>query len=176
VTGTALSRSIEMPNDSAVVCIWSNAWTKPLTLVKSSKVVSDPVNGTINPKAIPGAVIEYEIIVANPAPNPIDAGSVVLTDPIPRHLDMIVADLGAGTGPIIFLDGPASGAPSSGMTLSYPADVAFSSDGGTSWDYAPTATGDDGIDPAVNAIRITPQGTFNADDAEFRIRFRARVH
>ena len=36
-----------------------------LTLAKTSRVVSDPVNGTINPKAIPGATVEYCITVAN---------------------------------------------------------------------------------------------------------------
>src|SRR5690606_8405535 len=69
VTGTGLSRSIAMPNDSAVTCTWTNTWTIPLTVVKLSTVVSDPINGTSNPKAIPGAVVEYQIILTNPAPN-----------------------------------------------------------------------------------------------------------
>ncbi|HEX6377228.1 MAG TPA: hypothetical protein VFZ91_16070 [Allosphingosinicella sp.] len=38
-----------------------------LTATKSSRVVSDPFNGTTNPKMIPGAVIEYCIAVANAA-------------------------------------------------------------------------------------------------------------
>ena len=36
-----------------------------LTVAKSSQVISDPFNGTTNPKAIPGAVIEYTITVTN---------------------------------------------------------------------------------------------------------------
>lgn len=38
-----------------------------VTVAKTSSVVSDPVNGTTNPKAIPGATIEYCITVANAA-------------------------------------------------------------------------------------------------------------
>ena len=38
-----------------------------VSVVKSSSVISDPVNGTNNPKAIPGAVIEYCIAVTNAA-------------------------------------------------------------------------------------------------------------
>lgn len=38
-----------------------------LSVAKSSQVISDPFNGTTNPKAIPGAVIEYTISVSNAA-------------------------------------------------------------------------------------------------------------
>jgi hypothetical protein len=36
-----------------------------LTVTKQSRVISDPFNGTTNPKAIPGALVEYCIVVAN---------------------------------------------------------------------------------------------------------------
>jgi len=36
-----------------------------ITVAKSSTVMSDPVNGTTNPKRIPGAVVEYTILVTN---------------------------------------------------------------------------------------------------------------
>lgn len=45
-----------------------------VAVVKSSRIVSDPVNGTTNPKAIPGATIEYCIAVSN------DTGSATATD------------------------------------------------------------------------------------------------
>ncbi len=38
-----------------------------LDVVKSSRVVSDPVNFSNNPKAIPGATVEYCITVSNAA-------------------------------------------------------------------------------------------------------------
>lgn len=34
-------------------------------MVKSQSVISDPVNGTTNPKAIPGAIIRYTVIITN---------------------------------------------------------------------------------------------------------------
>lgn len=38
-----------------------------LSITKSSAVISDPTNNTTNPKAIPGAVVEYTITIANAA-------------------------------------------------------------------------------------------------------------
>ena len=52
-----------------------------LTATKTSRVVSDPINGTTNPKAIPGAVLEYCIAVTNAGGA--DATSVAINDPLP---------------------------------------------------------------------------------------------
>ena len=52
-----------------------------LLVSKTSTVISDPINGTTNPKAIPGARVRYCIQVSNVAGNP-SATSVVVTDPI----------------------------------------------------------------------------------------------
>ncbi len=41
--------------------------TAALTVTKSSTVISDPFNGTTNPKRIPGAVVEYTIQIDNAA-------------------------------------------------------------------------------------------------------------
>src|SRR5690606_5727320 len=166
VTGTGLGRTITMPNDSAVACVWSNTWTVPLTVVKLSTVVSDPVNDTVNPKAIPGAIVEYQIIVTNPAANPVDADSVFLTDAVADQLEFWAGDIG-GPGPVKFEDGT----PSSGLGFG-PADVSYSNDGGSTWTYTPSGST---TDPAVDAIRINPKGVFNANNAQFTIRFRARI-
>lgn len=53
-----------------------------LTLAKTSRVVSDPVNGATNPKAIPGATVEYCITVANAA-GAATATNINLTDDLP---------------------------------------------------------------------------------------------
>ncbi|MBN1378219.1 MAG: hypothetical protein JXA04_03195 [Gammaproteobacteria bacterium] len=50
-----------------------------LTITKTSAVISDPVNGVTNPKAIPGAVIEYTLTIANAA-GAGDADLVAITD------------------------------------------------------------------------------------------------
>ncbi len=51
-----------------------------LTIAKFSRIISDPVNGTTNPKAIPGATIEYCITVANAAGAAIATNVAVLDD------------------------------------------------------------------------------------------------
>lgn len=56
-----------------------------LTITKTTKVVSDPVNGATNPKAIPGATIEYCIVVANAAGGAA-ASSVAISDPLSSEM------------------------------------------------------------------------------------------
>ncbi|WP_066531582.1 DUF11 domain-containing protein [Erythrobacter sp. CCH5-A1] len=56
-----------------------------LTVVKQSRVVSDPVNGTTNPKFIPGATVEYCITVANAA-GAATATNVALLDDLPADV------------------------------------------------------------------------------------------
>lgn len=68
-----------------------------LTVLKSSKIVDDPVNGTTNPKAIPGATIEYCISVANAAGSA-TATAVNISDPMPTN---VTYDSGFG----IFVNG-----------------------------------------------------------------------
>ena len=53
-----------------------------LTATKTSRVISDPFNLLVNPKAIPGAVVEYCIAVANAAGGA-SATSVTLGDILP---------------------------------------------------------------------------------------------
>lgn len=52
--------------------------TAAVKVTKTSTVVSDPTNGTTNPKRIPGAIIRYDITVDNTGAEPAD--SVVITD------------------------------------------------------------------------------------------------
>lgn len=54
-----------------------------LSVNKNMTIISDPIDGTTNPKAIPGAVIEYCIIVANAA-GAATATNVSVNDPLPQ--------------------------------------------------------------------------------------------
>ncbi len=56
-----------------------------ISVVKTSRVVSDPFNGTTNPKAIPGATVEYCIAISNAAGSA-DATSVSISDTVPANL------------------------------------------------------------------------------------------
>jgi len=71
-----------------------------VSVVKSSRIISDPVNGTTDPKAIPGAVIEYCIAVSNAA-DAADATAVSVSDDLPADVTFT-----AGSG--IFVDGTAT--------------------------------------------------------------------
>ena len=143
-----------------------------VSVTKVSSVVSDPVNGSANPKAIPGAVVEYLISVTNTGDEPADADSVSVTDDAPADAKMCLASFGGGSGPIVFY----AGSPSSGLTFSYISldsiadDLEFSSDGGASWNYVPSPDGD-GCDGNISAFRVEPGGSFAAS-ATFSLRVR----
>ena len=83
-----------------------------LTATKSSRVISDPFNGTTNPKMIPGAVVEYCIAVANGAGG---ATATESTSPIrfpPRRPTMSAFGIklnGTVTGATCNADGAAGG-------------------------------------------------------------------
>ncbi|MEZ5679812.1 MAG: hypothetical protein R3E14_00775 [Erythrobacter sp.] len=72
-----------------------------LSAVKSMRIIDDPVNGTTNPKAIPGATIEYCIAVSN-ASGSATATNVNVTDVLPGD---VTYDAGFG----IFVDGTVDG-------------------------------------------------------------------
>lgn len=147
----------------------------PLTIVKFATVYSDPVNATTNPKAIPGALVTYQIIVTSPTGTQVDTNSVVVTDPIPVNTVLFVNDLPdqSGTAPVLFIPG------TSNLTFTYvnlanlSDDVAFSNNGGTTWTYVPTPDAN-GVDAAVNAIRLNPKDAF-APGTSVTVGFRVQI-
>jgi uncharacterized repeat protein (TIGR01451 family) len=139
----------------------------PLTVVKSSQASRDPLNGTTNPKLIPGGRAAYTIAVANPNAFTVTADTIVLTDPTPAALKLFVGNIsGNSGGPVLFQNGSTA----SGLTFSFANlasttdDVDFSNDGGATWTYAPTAD-PDGTDGAVTHIRIRPKGAMAANSS-----------
>jgi uncharacterized repeat protein (TIGR01451 family) len=64
----------------SAVAIYSVA-SAELAVTKTQAVVSDPINGITNPKAIPGATVRYTITVVNSGAQ--DATNVVLVDATP---------------------------------------------------------------------------------------------
>ena len=131
----------------------------PLVL-KTSQTVSDPINLGVNPKAIPGAFVLYNITVTNTGGGALDLDSLFITDAIPANAQLLVADVGApGSGPVAFTDG----AVSSGLTYNFVNfldsgdDVGFSSDGGVTYSYAPSLDGN-GADGSVTHLQVNPKG------------------
>ncbi|MGB5489298.1 MAG: hypothetical protein WBM76_00585 [Woeseiaceae bacterium] len=164
ITNTAsvdfLSQNDPNPaNDVAAVDI-NPVGTPNLTIVKAVTTLDDPINGTVDPKAIPGATLRYLIVLTNSGSGPVDADTLIITDPLPANMALRVTDFDASTaGPVQFIDG----SPVSGLSYSFVAlddlgdDVLFSDNGGVTFDYEPTADAG-GVDVAVNAIRINPKG------------------
>jgi uncharacterized repeat protein (TIGR01451 family) len=131
-----------------------------LTMVKSSGVVSDPRNGSTNPKAIPGATVRYTVSVSNSTAGTADSN--VFTDAVPTGMKLFVGDAGgAGSGPVVFTNG----ATSSGLTYSYvnlastTDSLSFSKDGGVTFTYTPVPDAS-GYDSAVTHVRVSPSGSF----------------
>jgi len=139
----------------------------PLTLVKASQAMSDPLNGTVNPKLIPGARVGYTVTVANPNPFAATADSILIVDPTPARLSLYVSNIsGSSGGPLRFQNG----ATASGLTYTFTSlasqtdDVDFSSDNGATWTYVP-APNSAGADPLVTRIRIRPKGAMAANSS-----------
>ncbi len=138
-----------------------------LQVRKVVQTMSDPIQGTTNPKAIPGALTKYTVRVTNAGSGTVDNNTVSITDPIPANTKMYIGDIGAaGSGPVAFLNG----SPSSALTFTFTAlnsttdDLDFSSDGGATWTYVPTADAQ-GCDAAITHIRMRPKGTMAAQGA-----------
>lgn len=65
-----------------------------LAVQKSSAVVSDPINNTTNPKAIPGAVMRYCILVTNNSTT--DVSNIVMTDNLPAQVTFVPGSMRSG--------------------------------------------------------------------------------
>jgi uncharacterized repeat protein (TIGR01451 family) len=132
--------------------------TDPVLLVtKLSQVVSDPVNGTTDPKAIPGAEVRYTLTVTNLGLGTVDNDSLVIRDVMPADTAVFVDT--SGGDPIVFVDG----ATSSGLGYNYATDVTFSNQpgGGAPYNYVPVPDAQ-GFDTLVTGIRVNPTGVMNA--------------
>lgn len=145
-----------------------------LRVRKTSVVVSDPVNGAVGPRRIPGSIQLYTVTVTNTGPGAVDASSLVIIDRIPSGATLFVG--GAGGDAVEFVDGPTS----SGLSFDAVANVSFSSQpgGGPPFDQAPMPDAE-GFDPAITGLRIAPGGSMNgamsATPPSFSVSFRVRL-
>ena len=154
-----------------VTCTLTNSRvsTANLVVTKTSTVISDPVNGTVNPKLIPGAVVEYAISVTNAGNRAVDASTINIADVLPAGFTY------DGATPVTFTNGPT---PSGLNAFNAATMISFSSQpgGGTPFTYTPSA----GYDANVRGIRIAPTGTMAAATSttqpSFTLRFRGRVN
>ncbi len=143
-----------------------------LTMTKTSTLISDPINGTTNPKMIPGAIVEYAITVTNAGTGAVDANTITLIDPIPTSLATYVS----GTA-VTYTDTLGG---TSTISCPYATCVSWTKTaGGTSgWGAALTPDGT-GYDAAITGVRMIPSGTMPAATAggqpSFTVKFTTRI-
>jgi hypothetical protein len=152
-----------------------------LLVNRAVQPLSNAIEGTSNPKAIPGAIILNVTEIENTATGAVDAGSMILTEQIAAGTALVVVDYdGATQGPVRFVDGsPASGITYNFGSLSNPSDdLYFSSNGGVSYSYSPTPDVN-GVDEAVTHIQLRPTTAFagasGAGNPSAEFRFKTRI-
>ncbi len=137
-----------------------------VSLTKSNAPWSDPVNGTTNPKMIPGADLIYTLTVANANTSPVDLSTTILTDPLPSDVTFYNGDID-DAGPLT--TNYEFNAGTTGLTFGA-ANLTYSNNAGVTYGYTPSA----GYDPAVTALRFAPVGSMAANSS-FTLKFRARI-
>ncbi len=80
--------------DTAIVCTWTNMRTTNLVISKTSRILDDDVSSA-NFKSLPGARVEYCILVNNSGTA--TATNVVATDPVPADLTYVPGSIKTGT-------------------------------------------------------------------------------
>jgi uncharacterized repeat protein (TIGR01451 family) len=141
-----------------------------LTMVKSSSVVSDPVNGSVNPKMIPGAMVNYAITVVNTGTLTVTSNTIFIDDPLPAAMTYNNA----------FTVTFANGSPVSGLTFAAATNVKFSNLAATPTSFAAcTYTPSAGLDANVKHVCIRPSGTMagatSSGQPSFTVTFQTQI-
>lgn len=141
----------------------------PVSVSRATSLVSDPVNGATNPKAIPGAILQFAITVSNAGTGAVGTDSMFLSDALAPQVAV-----GTGAAPTL-----TQGSPSSSLTLNTATDVAYSNSNSapasfSQCTYSPTKA----YDPAVKFICFNPKGSMSGSSGtapSFTIAYQAQV-
>jgi hypothetical protein len=172
VLPTTPGGTVTLQMGDVITCTITNtkrAANATLTIVKSSTLVSDPKNGTTNPKAIPGAIVRYALVITNTGTLTVDSNSIFMIDSLPATLSV-----GTAATPAFIQGTPTS-------TLALPAaNVRYSSAAAAPTTLAGcTYTPVLAYDPAVKHVCIAPTGTMAAATAagqpSFTVTFNAQI-
>lgn len=180
IGNTQIDTTLDITDDAPATALVIVGMPDIVTL-KTVQTFSDPVNASNNPKSIPGASMVYTIQIINQGPGVADTNSVIATDNIPGNTSLFVGDIdSAGSGPVFFENGLTP----SGLSFTYSGlnslidDIAFSDNGGLSFDYVPSPD-PDGYDGNITSIMINPKGVFSGalggNNPSFSLRFRVKV-
>lgn len=133
---------------------------RPATITTTTTLVYDDKNGTTNPKSIPGSKQRTTATVSNPDTSALANNTMELKIPTPTGSSVSLDGDGGGGGFAVFTEG----SPASGLAFSYVSstdtgdDVEFSSDGGSTWTFQPTAA----TQAQVTNVRLKPRGAMAA--------------
>jgi hypothetical protein len=154
-----------------IECIITNSrlTTAFLTISKTVTPVSDPVNGTINPKLIPGAIAAYSFVVSNTGPDEVDTNTVWLISEVPSNLLV-----GTAASPVFV-----QGSPSSGLSFNAGTGIKFSNAASSpssfaACNYTPTSP----YDANVRYVCLNLTGTMqdsNGTPPSFTLTIQAQV-
>ena len=154
---------------TTVVDVTLSVTPKNMVVSTSSKTTWDPISGTSSPKAIPGSKQRISVSMNNPDIVPIDNGMSVVVPINGRQSLTLDGDGTAGSSPAIQSTTGTATSLTYSSAASTTDNVDFSSDGGATWNYAPTS-GDTVSQKSVTAIRFRPQGGLAAG-ASFVVSF-----
>lgn len=173
VLPTAPGGSVTPAMGDVITCTLTNTRrtaNASLTIVKTSALLSDPFNGSANPKAIPGAVVRYSLLVSNTGTLTTNNNSVLLIDTLPAGLLV-----GSAATPSFI-----QGTPSSGLTFNPGTDIRYSNAATAPTSFVScTYTPAQPYDPAVRHVCLNPKGIMAGSAGtppSFTISFSAQIN
>ncbi|MBQ0730880.1 MAG: CCXG family PEP-CTERM protein [Oleispira antarctica] len=152
-------------------------------------IQDNPNTPNIRNKAIPGAILRYNIVVTNEGNISTNGNSMELIQTLSRDARLYVNNLSANGstgeatgGPIIFTDGSANN--TSGLSYNFISlnstndSLSFSNNSGTDYNYIPTADSD-GFDTNITHIKLVLSGNmkpkYNFGTPNFTIEYQVKV-
>jgi len=151
-----------------IACAPLPAIAADLSVDKSSAVVADQVNSLTPGRNLPGATIDYTLVVSNPLLNGVAIRRVVIADVIPATVKFRILPYGTGTTAVEFTNGNLLTIPLGSSGLSY-SGIEYSD--GTSWTYVPRDDGT-GYDGNIRGVRVTMSTGAMNSGGSFRLRYR----
>ncbi|MEM9401807.1 MAG: hypothetical protein AAGA44_04855 [Pseudomonadota bacterium] len=130
-----------------------------LAITKTATVIEDPINGTLDPFAIPGAIVEYAIVITNTGGA--SATNISIGDVLTAELLFETANLPSGSGNVSITE--------NGTTTYCTADAGDANTDGCTFDGTDTLT-IEGSDSSGGTIVPITVGT-----DPVTIRFRAQI-
>lgn len=154
--GAAVTFTVNNPDDGYYTI--ARATVVDLGVSKTSAIISDGT-GMSNPKAIPGALVQYTIEITNNQDAP-ESDTLVITDILPAEVDLFVGDFASGAPYSLIQNTPPCAFDAPFTSLASTTDsIEFLDASNNAITPVPDAQG---YDPDVRSIRIVPTGQLAA--------------